>query len=257
MPAIAATQQEVDYALSLLGLTHSHLQNSLASAQALVHMVVNGLHPRYWHGVVAWGETTRFLREQLTAMGISWEEEPVSALPASIIKDGGTSVIEKYEDKDILPFEPNGYQIVVAGGDVSTGDKTKSPKFANLKGHLMVRAVRENGGNLPIFRIGNSVTFENPQMELNLSLDDPALSNEEVIGEECLSTWVLLIRYADDGVYAELSKPHSINNSGQIKQWIHRILLGRISAGPNIGVPIRSGDIGPSPEYGMTGDLSL
>lgn len=258
MPFIAQTDEEIRLALGLLGLSRSPLEHGLSSAEALVRMVVGGLHPRYWHGVVAWGETTRFLREQLSAMQVAWHEEPELSLPASIVEDGGRSAMSDVLDLPYGPFESEGYQIVVAGGDLATGDARRHPRFANLKGHLMVRAIREQGGELPIFKVGNSVSFQNPQATLDL--DGFAVDNSiDPTHSGSRSTWILLVRYGDDGIYAELSKPHSITNSGQVRDWQHRIVLGKVVTTPGVAIP--SGDIGPSPEYkgdyGMSDDLDL
>lgn len=225
------------------------------SAEALVRNVVPLLHPRYYAGVVAWGETTRYLRDAMSSMNVLWSPEPVSHLPASVVPDGGASAMQSTLHLPYGPHEVDGYQIVVAGGDARTGTvANKAPGCANLKGHLMVQAVNANNGQFPIFTVGNATTKVNPQGNLNLE-DEVAIDNQTASLMTNLATWVLLVRFDTNGVFAELSRPLAITKRGKISSWSNRIILGRI--GSSGGIQLSMGSIGPAPEFdfGMTDDL--
>lgn len=254
MPAVAHSTSDIDLALSLLGMSRKPITDAIMSAEALVSNVIPGLHPRYFAGVIAWGETTRFLRESMTSMQIVWAEESKNALPASVVQDGGLSAMQSLLNLPYGPFEDAGYQVVVAGGDPRTGIiGSKPPSCANLKGHLMVQAVNANNGQMPIFRIGNTTTKQNPQGKLDLGEDEIIIDNPD--GSDNISTWILLVRFGLDGIYAELSKPLAITRAGKINKWSNRIVFGRIGSLSGVSLPM--GAIGPSAEFdfGMSENL--
>jgi len=256
MPAVASSPQDVDLALSLLGLSRGPLDRCIMSAEALVSNVIFGRHPRNYRGVVAWGETTFHLRDELDNMGVKWKPEGKTELPASIVEDGGSSSMISVLGLDYVPFETGGYQIVVAGGDAKTGSVGGSdPSCANLKGHLMARAVRANtrgtngGGVRKGSFVGNAMPDEDPQIVMNFD-DRPAIENSAP-SSTARGTWIFLVRYGADGIYAELSRPHLITRAGRIKDWSHRIVLGRI--GSAVPVAISMGTFGPNPDFGDFG----
>lgn len=262
MPVIASTAQDVDLALGLLGLSRAPVVGVMTLAEALVANVIKGLHPRYFAGVVAWGETTRYLREALSLMQVGWQEELKNALPATVVRDGGASAMSSVLSLPYGPFESGGYQIVVAGGDEftgATGNGKADPSCANLKGHLMVQAINANTGNVLLHRIGNSASPVTNQLGLELG-DEIVLENDPSPAPGNMATWVLLVRYHTSGIYAELSRPESITRQGKIKSWSHRIIFGKIATSSGVPLPVNvpMGSIGPAPkfDFGMSDELN-
>jgi hypothetical protein len=246
MPAVASTPAEIDLALSLLGLTRQVLENAIKLADPLVRNVQAGLHPRTYRGAVAWGETTKSLREEMRIAQIDWEEEGKTALPATVVIDGGASAMKSALGVSYDPHEPHGYQIVVAGGDRKTGALPARPGCANLKGHLMVRAVNANSGLASVrsHRVGNTSPKMDPQIVLDFG-DKPAVDNTE---SGRIGTWIFLVRYGQDGIFAELSRPFSITKAGRIDDWSHRIVLGRIGSSEGMDIPM--GSFSPTLDFG-------
>jgi hypothetical protein len=171
--------------LASLGLTEVVLQNAamqgyFARANCTLH------HPPTFHGVAAWGETVRSLRDCLAPMG--WKYCDKRNYSRSISPDGNIA-------------------IVVAAGDEATGMEEGSPCTKSPKGPTTVDALEVNRTNQLCI----------PGLEIS----EPVSEDEEMNP----TTWIFLIHHASDEIRSELSLPVEQGNGGRISVWKKRILL--------------------------------
>jgi hypothetical protein len=144
------------------------------------------LDPPILQGLLRWGRTTRFLREELIPVG--WSQDNPRNLARTIHPSGD-------------------FAIVVATGGVGTGLTNGDPGTRHRKGNATSEAVRAN--NQLSFDLGPLVYVERAVQEVRSLLPH---------------TWLLLFLVDGDVIRAELSLPAAFED-GRITEWLDRILL--------------------------------
>jgi hypothetical protein len=144
------------------------------------------LDPPILEGLLRWGRTTRFLREELVPLG--WTQDNPRNLARTIHPSGE-------------------FAIVVATGGAGTGLPDGDPATRHRKGTATEDAVRAN--NQLAFDLGPLVHVERAV---------------RAVGRLVPHTWLLLFLVDADVIRAELSLPADFED-GRITQWIQRILL--------------------------------
>lgn len=174
-------------ALAQLGLNEEALLEA-AMHGYLARSNCTANHPPLYASFVAWGETVRVLREQLSTIGwIRNDEKNYSRI-----------------------LHPEGHlAIAVATGDEATGMASGFPCTKSAKGPSTIDAVEIN--RLQAWLPG---------------LEPAELQNEQK--ENQPTTWLLLIHHAPNEIRCELSQPFDIGADGRINGWRERILLRAI-----------------------------
>lgn len=157
------------------------------------------LDPPIMEGLLRWGRTTRYLREELIGQGWSFDN------PRNLART----------------IHPSGdFAIVVATGDERTSHAEDKAGPKHAKGFATEQAIHANG----------QLSFEFGSL-VHIS---PA---GQAAGLGALRTWLLLYYAADDGFQVELSLPEGID-AGRITHWTERILLPALPrAGRPAGAP--------------------
>ena len=97
-------------------------------------------------------------------------------------------------------IDPTGEKaIVVSSGTPQTGDPNRWPKTLNPKGELSLRGFRINKSQGDLFE--SDVVTTNPWL------------------------WFLLIHVDGDEVFAELSLPLDVDETGRVNDWLKRIII--------------------------------
>lgn len=174
-------------ALAQLGLNEEALLEA-AKHGYLARSNCTANHPPLYAPFVAWGETVRVLREQLTTIGwVRNDEKNYSRI-----------------------IHPEGHiAIAVATGDEATGMAHGFPCTKSAKGPSTIDAVEINRSQAWL-----------PGME------PPELQNDPK--ESQATTWLLLIHHAPNEIRSELSQPFDIGPDGRVNGWRERILLRTI-----------------------------
>jgi hypothetical protein len=152
-------------------------------------------HPPLIAPIVAWGDATRALRDQLLPLG--W--------------------IKSDERNYALTISPDGeHAVVVATGDENTGSPvfeatTKSPKGPRTHEVITLNAVQLN-------------LFEqmSDEEDARLAVLARRLENPAAF------TWMLLIARTEDELKVELSLPIQVGHDGRPDHWQERIILPSI-----------------------------
>lgn len=155
------------------------------------------LDPPIMEGLLRWGRTTRFLREELVGRGWSFDN------PRNLART----------------IHPSGdFAIVVATGDERTAlaDYEAGPKHS--KGFATEQAIHANG----------QLSFEFGSL-VHISRAGQAA------GVGPLRTWFLLYYAGEDFFQVELSLPEAMD-AGRITRWTERILLPPVSRVTHPGV---------------------
>ncbi|WP_173052636.1 hypothetical protein [Candidatus Nitrotoga sp. AM1P] len=174
-------------ALARLGLNEEALLEA-AKHGYLARSNCTANHPPLYAPFVAWGETVRVLREQLTTIG--WKRND-----------------EKNYSRII---HPDGYfAIAVATGDEATGMASGFPCNKSVKGPSTIDAIEIN--RLQAWLPG---------------MGPDELQNDPKEGQPM--TWLLLVHHALNEIRSELSQPFDIGSNGRINGWRERILLRTI-----------------------------
>jgi hypothetical protein len=143
------------------------------------------LDPPILVGLLRWGRTNRYLREELATAG--WTFDNPRNLPRTIHPSGE-------------------FAIVATTGDELTGLEDLLPTTKYSKGDATARAVETNG-------------------QLMLDFGDFDLGQESQTSEtRAVLTWFMLFYVDEDGFRVELSLPDSIVD-GRITSWAERIIL--------------------------------
>ena len=149
--------------------------------------------PPTFPGTTAWATTTRKFRE--IKIKQNWTPED----------DRNFSTI----------VSPNGrLAITITTGDNGTGVYVpgQSPKLKHPKGIMADTAVKRNRGGW---------LFQDMAADAKAQADKLKAKEKRV-------TWFLLMRRQGDFVFAELSLPWTISESGQVESWRRRIILDPI-----------------------------
>lgn len=144
------------------------------------------LDPPIMEGLMRWGRTNRYLREELIPAG--WRFDNPRNLPRTIHPGGE-------------------FAIVATTGDDLTGLVDLLPRTKYPKGYATAQAVEVNG----------QLTFDFGDFDL---AQDAGRAGDA--GE--LLTWLLLFHVDEDGFRVELSLPDAIVD-GRITSWAERIIL--------------------------------
>lgn len=178
--------------LSELGLSVDVIARALRRADAET-LTSTDLDPPIMEGLLRWGRTTRFLREELVGQGWSYDN------PRNLART----------------IHPSGdFAIVVATGDEWTAlaDHEAGPKHS--RGFATEQAIHANG-----------------QLSFEFGSLIQVTRAGQAAGLGGLRTWFLLY-YAGEGAFqVELSLPEAIEN-GRITQWTERILLPALPREP-------------------------
>lgn len=144
------------------------------------------LDPPIMAGILRWGRTTRFLREELSSAG--WRYDNPRNLSRTIHPSGE-------------------FTVVVTTGDEMTAVADVMPRTKYPKGFATASAIAMN----------EQLAFDYE----DLVTEDP---EGEAHGIGDLLTWLLLFHIDDEGFHVELSLPDCIID-GQITSWAERIIL--------------------------------
>ena len=185
----------VTNALADLGLTFEILRDALEQGE-IARASCTANDPPCVPGIYSWGSTVRSLRDILIPKPYEWTKADESNYSTVISPDGS-------------------FQIAVVTGDLGTGLADHNPTSKYPKGPKTQDAVRANQGYL----------FPEDQKAA-----DEAAAKQEAANKRI--TWILLKRRSGDVVFAELSLPKTISNSGFVESWQVRIILDPIEVEP-------------------------
>jgi hypothetical protein len=144
------------------------------------------LDPPIMTGLMRWGRTTRFLREELVSSGWGYDN------PRNLSRT----------------IHPSGeFAIVCSTGDDLTALAEWLPRTKNPKGIATASAVE----------INEQLTLDFEDLE---TIDERGQAH----GVGALRTWFLLFHVDEEGFHVELSLPDAIAD-GQITGWAERIIL--------------------------------
>jgi hypothetical protein len=144
-------------------------------------------------GLLRWGRTTAFLREELIPVGWSFDN------PRNLART----------------IHPSGeFAIVIATGDEGTGLASHEAGPRHAKGYATEQAIHANG----------QLSFEFGSL-LHVTQQGQAA------GLGALKTWFLLYHGEPDCFRVELSLPEAFEG-GRITRWTERILLPAVPRGP-------------------------
>ena len=171
--------------LAELGLTAELVERVVRRADAEASMCT-ALDPPIMEGLIRWGRTNRFLREELIPAG--WGFDNPRNLPRTIHPGGE-------------------FAIVATTGDELTGLAELLPATKYAKGYATAQAVGIN-----------------EQLALDFGDFDLGLDDDRAADARDPATWLLLFHVDEDGFRAELSLPNAIAD-GRITGWAERIIL--------------------------------
>ncbi len=153
------------------------------------------LDPPIMEGLLRWGRTTAFLREELIPAGWSFDN------PRNLART----------------IHPSGeFAIVIATGDEGTGLAGQEAGPRHAKGYATEQAIHANG----------QLSFEFGSV-LHVSQQGQAA------GLGALQTWFLLYHAEPDCFRVELSLPEAFEG-GRITRWTERILLPPVPREPTV-----------------------
>jgi hypothetical protein len=171
--------------LAELGLSTENIARALRRGDQQT-MTCTALDPPIMEGLLRWGRTTAFLREELIPAGWSFDN------PRNLART----------------IHPSGeFAIVVATGDEGTGLAGHEAGPRHAKGYATEQAIHANG----------QLSFEFGSL-LHVSQQGQAA------GLGALQTWFLLYHAEPDCFRVELSLPEAFEG-GRITRWTERILL--------------------------------
>jgi hypothetical protein len=186
----------VTNALNDLGLTQDILREAIEQGE-IARASCTANDPPCVPGIYSWGSTVRSLRDILIPQPYEWTKSD----------DGNYSTV----------ISPDGsFQIAVVTGDLGTGLADHNPTSKYPKGPKTQDAVHANEQFL-------------------LFPEDQKAAEEKAAKQEAADkriTWILLKRRSSDLVFAELSLPKTISNSGYVETWQVRIILDPIEVEP-------------------------
>lgn len=171
--------------LTALGLTIEIVERVVRRADAEASMCTP-LDPPIMEGLVRWGRTSRFLREELIPAG--WHFDNPRLLPRTIHPSGE-------------------FAIVATTGDELTGLADLLPTTKYSKGYATVQAVEIN-----------------EQLTLDFGDFDLGTPDGQTRDASGLLTWFMLFHLDEAGFRVELSLPDAIVD-GRITSWAERIIL--------------------------------
>lgn len=182
---------EVNRRLAELGLPENALQEAAKSGLA-AWAACTPNHPTMYPGIVAWGETTRVLRDHLVLLGWNAINESGQAL---VVNASGTIAV------------------MVAGGDENTGiHSLNDPRTKSAKGPKTIEAIQRNQWLFP-------------------EMEEEDRHSHEARGKR-QTWVLLLARDMQAGeLRAELSIPMHMTDDCRISEWSERVILGPIPFG--------------------------
>lgn len=172
MKATVHTNQKASFRLSELGLDVAGITRTLQRADAEAATVTK-LAPPNFAGIIFYGRTVQFLREEYVADGWNYSNP-------------------KNQCRTIAP---NGeWQLIASSGGLGTGVEGGNPSTRNPKGITMDEVVARNAVQTS-FDLGPAFALEQPAVE------------------DGLLTWILLYQVTNDSILSELSLPRSMSGS--------------------------------------------
>jgi hypothetical protein len=197
MRTIVRTKQiDITDRLAALGLRYEILRDAILAGE-IARDSCTANDPANAPGFDAWARTVRSAREILIPMG--WKRHDVAGLPM---------IVSPKEE----------FAIVIGTGDNATGDPEGQPRTRYPKGPSTAAAVECNRRQLKLFEPNQPVE---------------AVKNGSSTPD--LVTLYLLRNRVDEMVFCELSIPAAIGPDGHVEEWAERIILERISLGPDFG----------------------
>ena len=152
-------------------------------------------HPPNYGGTKMWAETTRHLGDVLAPLG--WVRDNSNNLASLINADKTTTLI-------------------VASGDVATGNISQNPTTRHDKGIMTQQRVASN------------------QMVLEFNPAARAINRSaDLMPDNLKGTWILLHCVVGRELRSELSRPVDIDESGFVRRWSKRLILPPIPLEPN------------------------
>lgn len=205
MSAVIHKDDEGQSRLDRLGLEEEWLRRALLRGDAEAR-TVSPLAPKGFPGLVRWGRSAEFLREELCANG--WFPDDPQNVARSV--------------------NPNGeFCVVVTTGARGTGrEETSMPETKYPKGTGIAACVEAN----------YTIDFD-PEDLAKLGIQSTPC------GSDIVTTWLLLFSLEEGQIWFELSLPESIVD-GQITSWVERILFPPIDLGAD--GPIAGNSVGPT-----------
>jgi hypothetical protein len=189
---MGTTRFSDDGRLAELGLSVDIITRALRRADAET-LTSTDLDPPIMEGLLRWGRTTRFLREELIGRGWSYDN------PRNLART----------------IHPTGdFAIVVATGDERTALADHDPGPKHSRGYATEQAIHANG-----------------QLSFEFGALIYVTQAGQAAGLGALRTWLLLYYAAAGGFQVELSLPEAIEG-GRITRWTERILLPAIPRQP-------------------------
>ena len=185
-PEIISDQNEVDSELRALGLTREILLESLQVGLS-ERATTTENHPSNYSGIKMWAEVTCSLGDALVRQG--WTRDNSKNLASTISAD-----------KTIA--------LIVASGDMATGDSERPPTTRHDRGVMTQQRVRSNQKVLE---------FNDEARAVNRAAD--------FMTNDLKGTWMLLHCIIDGELRCELSRPIAIDESGHVRQWSKRLIL--------------------------------
>lgn len=186
----------VTNALMDLGLTQDILREAIEQGE-IARASCTANDPPCVPGIYSWGSTVRSLRDILIPQPYGWTKADEGNYSTVINPDGS-------------------FQIAVVTGDLGTGlaDHDSTSKYP--KGPKTQDAVHANEQQF-------------------LFPEDRKAAEEKAAKQEASDkriTWILLKRRSGDLVFAELSLPKTISDSGFVETWQERVILDPVEVEP-------------------------
>ena len=190
--------------LADLGLSYGTIATVLSRADVETRSR-SRFDPPSLAGLLRWGLTTRYLREELVPQGWTFDN------PRNLART-------------IHPSRE--FAIVATTGDAGTGTAEHEAGPRHSKGYATELAIRENG-----------------QLSFDFGSLVHTIQEVRAISVGRLQTWFLLFHVDQDLIHAELSLPEGFSD-GRMTDWVERILLPPVPRylPPSPNVPIDETD---------------
>jgi hypothetical protein len=185
--AVRSSLIAVTDTLAELGLSFEILRKAMCAGEA-ARDACTANDPPWAAGFDAWARTVRALREILIPQ--AWTRDDEGHFSSVISPDGHTA-------------------IVVATGDVGTGNRGSTPKTKYPRGPATAAAIDSNRAQLKLFEPNDTI---------------PIRTDANV------KTWMLVRRRDGDVLFSELSLPIKINeDDDRVEAWATRIVFQPIT----------------------------
>jgi hypothetical protein len=182
--------EEAEVRLAELGLSSALVRRVVQRADGEAR-TCTAMDPTNLAGMIRWGRTNRFFREETYMLG--WSYDNPKNLPRTIGPTGE-------------------FAVVATSGNEATGDERFNPSTRYAKGVATSDAIEANG----------QLAFQFVDEAVGVAL------GESTNDASSIWTWLLLYCVMTDRVQIELSLPSTVSRSGYVEHWRERIIISAV-----------------------------